>query len=59
MIAFIVANWFWIAPAVLEIGARIIPTKKNYSILNAIVKVGDTVIPNLKKLDDGSTTKFK
>jgi hypothetical protein len=54
---FIIDHWILITPIILEIGARVIPTEKNYSILSHAVKLLNVVIPNLKKdKNDGGIT---
>lgn len=45
-------DWGWIvtiAIAILETVARLLPTKKNISIISLIVRLLNVILPNLKK----------
>jgi hypothetical protein len=46
---FISENWIWLGPIVFEVAARLLPTQKSLSIINAVKVIADKVIPNLKK----------
>ncbi len=46
---FLSDNWPIIGPAISVILLRIIPTKKNYCIIEAFMKVLNTVVPNNRK----------
>ena len=46
---FIVDNWSWLSVLVYEIIARLLPTQKSVSLINAIKVISDKVIPNLKR----------
>jgi hypothetical protein len=46
---FIAENWLIISPVLLEGIVRLIPSKKNYSIIRGVGKLLDKIIPNLKK----------
>lgn len=50
-------NWLWISPIVLEVLTRLIPTEKDRSILHAVVKILDRLIPDIKKNPDGTISK--
>lgn len=45
------------AVAIAEILVRIIPTKKNWSVVTKIIKIVKAILPNLKKTDKGEITK--
>jgi hypothetical protein len=48
-VQFLTDNWEVITPIVYEVGARVIPTKHNLSLLDLIVKVVGMVLKNKRK----------
>lgn len=45
---FIIENWVWLSPIILEILLRLIPTEKDTSILSNIFKILNKIVPNLR-----------
>lgn len=49
VIEYLSNNWEWIGPIVYELAVRLIPSAKSLSIINAVKKTADVVVPNLRK----------
>lgn len=60
VLKFLSENWIWLGPIIFEVAARLIPSQKSVSIINAIKVVADKVIPNLKNDEvTGEVTRHK
>lgn len=46
---FIIENWYWLSPVVLEILLRLLPSERDTSILSNLFKILNKVVPNIRK----------
>lgn len=55
-IDFILNNWEYISAAALWVAVRIIPTKRNYDIVEIVLTAIGKILPNIRKDSLGNTT---